>query len=43
MNRKAYELLPAVKDQVDEFGSDSLVRVGHEVPVPRPLPRPARP
>ncbi|HEY8753175.1 MAG TPA: GntP family transporter [Arthrobacter sp.] len=32
MNRKDYELLPAVKAQVDEFGSDSLVRVGHEGP-----------
>jgi GntP family gluconate:H+ symporter len=32
MNRRDYELLPAVKAQVDEFGSDSLVRVGHEGP-----------
>ncbi len=32
MNRKDYELLPAVKTQVDEFGSDSLVRAGHAGP-----------
>ncbi len=32
MNRKTYELLPSVKKQVDEFGSDTLVRVGHEGP-----------
>jgi GntP family gluconate:H+ symporter len=32
MNRKDYELLPAVKAQVDEFGSKSLVRVGHDGP-----------
>lgn len=32
MNRRDYELLPDVKAQVDEFGSGSLVRVGHEGP-----------
>ncbi|WP_427134617.1 GntP family transporter [Pseudarthrobacter sp. S9] len=32
MNRKDYELLPAVKAQVDEFGSHSLVRAGHDGP-----------
>lgn len=32
MNRKDYELLPAVKAQVEEFGSDSLVKVGHDGP-----------
>ncbi|MFC4398179.1 MULTISPECIES: GntP family transporter [Micrococcaceae] len=32
MNRKDYELLPAVKTQVEEFGSDSLVKVGHDGP-----------
>jgi GntP family gluconate:H+ symporter len=32
MNRKDYELLPAVKSQVEEFGSDSLVKVGHDGP-----------
>ena len=32
MNRKDYELLPAVKAQVDEFGSASLVHVGHDGP-----------
>ena len=32
MNRKAYALLPSVKKQVDEFGSATLVRVGHEGP-----------
>ncbi|MEZ2391678.1 GntP family transporter [bacterium RCC_150] len=32
MNRKEYELLPGVRAQVDEFGSDSLVRVGHVGP-----------
>ncbi|MGY2744099.1 GntP family transporter [Pseudarthrobacter sp. O4] len=32
MNRKDYELLPSVKAQVDEFGSDSLVRAGHVGP-----------
>ncbi len=32
MNRKEYELLPGVRAQVDEFGSDSLVRVGHAGP-----------
>src|SRR6478735_4284779 len=32
MNRKDYELLPAVKTQVDEFGSKSLVKVGHDGP-----------
>lgn len=32
MNRKDYELLPAVKAQVEEFGSDSLAKVGHDGP-----------
>ncbi|MFS0718425.1 GntP family transporter [Arthrobacter sp. 1P04PC] len=32
MNRKDYELLPAVKTQVDEFGTKSLVKVGHDGP-----------
>ena len=32
MNRKDYDLLPAVKTQVDEFGSAAMVRVGHEGP-----------
>ncbi|MFD2360861.1 MULTISPECIES: GntP family transporter [unclassified Arthrobacter] len=32
MNRKDYELLPAVKVQVEEFGSKSLVKVGHDGP-----------
>ena len=32
MNRKDYELLPSVKAQVDEFGSNSLVHVGHDGP-----------
>jgi GntP family gluconate:H+ symporter len=32
MNRKDYELLPAVKAQVDEFASASLVHVGHDGP-----------
>jgi gluconate:H+ symporter, GntP family len=32
MNRKDYELLPAVKAQVGEFGSASLVHVGHDGP-----------
>lgn len=32
MNRKDYELLPAVKTQVEEFGSNSLVKVGHDGP-----------
>jgi GntP family gluconate:H+ symporter len=32
MNRKTYELLPAVKTQVEEFGSATVVRVGHEGP-----------
>ena len=32
MNRRDYELLPAVKAQVDEFGSASLVHVGHDGP-----------
>ncbi|WP_427173249.1 GntP family transporter [Arthrobacter sp. 92] len=42
MNRKDYELLPAVKNQVDEFGSESLVRVGHEGPGSKAIapPRP---
>ncbi|HEX9087570.1 MAG TPA: GntP family transporter [Arthrobacter sp.] len=42
MNRKDYELLPAVKKQVDEFGSASLVRVGHEGPGSKAMapPRP---
>lgn len=29
MNRKDYELLPAVRAQVDEFGSDTVVHAGH--------------
>jgi gluconate:H+ symporter, GntP family len=29
MNRKDYELLPAVKAQIDEFGSDTVVHAGH--------------
>lgn len=29
MNRKDYELLPAVKQQVDEFGSGTVVHTGH--------------
>jgi GntP family gluconate:H+ symporter len=32
MNRKDFELLPAVKTQVEEFGSNSLVKVGHDGP-----------
>ena len=42
MNRKEYELLPGVKQQVDEFGSDSLVHVGHDGPGARAIapPRP---
>ncbi|MEY9774847.1 MULTISPECIES: GntP family transporter [unclassified Arthrobacter] len=42
MNRKTYELLPAVKTQVDEFGSATVVRVGHEGPGSKALapPRP---
>lgn len=32
MNRKDYELLPGVRDQIEEFGSDALVRVGHDGP-----------
>ncbi|MFC8409806.1 GntP family transporter [Arthrobacter sp. NPDC057259] len=32
MNRRDYELLPAVKAQVDEFGTKSLVKVGHDGP-----------
>ena len=32
MNRRDYELLPAVKTQVDEFGTKSLVKVGHDGP-----------
>jgi GntP family gluconate:H+ symporter len=32
MNRNDYELLPAVKTQVEEFGSKSLVKVGHDGP-----------
>ncbi len=43
MNRKNYELLPSVKAQVDEFGSASLVRVGHDGRAARPWPRPAPP
>ena len=43
MNRKDYELLPGVKAQVDEFGSDSLVHVGHEGPGATPSPRRVRP
>jgi GntP family gluconate:H+ symporter len=43
MNRKEYELLPGVRAQVDEFGSGSLVRVGHEGPGALAIapPRPA--
>ena len=42
MNRKDYELLPSVKKQVDEFGSDTVVRVGHEGPGSKAIapPRP---
>jgi len=42
MNRKTYELLPAVKTQVDEFGSATMVRVGHEGPGSKAIapPRP---
>ncbi|MDI3210747.1 GntP family transporter [Arthrobacter sp. AL12] len=29
MNRKDYELLPSVKQQVDEFGSGTVVHTGH--------------
>ncbi|MDQ1623995.1 MAG: gluconate:H+ symporter, GntP family [Actinomycetota bacterium] len=42
MNRKDYELLPSVRAQVEEFGSDSLVRAGrpgpghHAIAPPRP-------
>ena len=32
MNRKEYELLPGVRDQIEEFGSETLVRVGHDGP-----------
>jgi GntP family gluconate:H+ symporter len=32
MNRKEYDLLPSVRAQVDEFGSDSLIRAGHVGP-----------
>ncbi|GAC1503128.1 MAG: GntP family transporter [Pseudarthrobacter sp.] len=32
MNRKDYELLPAVKTQVEEFGTKPLVKVGHDGP-----------
>jgi gluconate:H+ symporter, GntP family len=32
MNRKDYELLPSVKTQVEEFGTKSLVKVGHDGP-----------
>lgn len=32
LNRKDFDLLPGVKAQVDEFGSDSLVRTGHAGP-----------
>jgi GntP family gluconate:H+ symporter len=43
MNRKEYELLPAVKAQVDKYGSDSLVHVGHDGPGALAIapPRPA--
>lgn len=43
MNRKNYDLLPTVKTQVDEFGSGTMVRVGHEGPGSKALapPRPA--
>jgi GntP family gluconate:H+ symporter len=42
MNRRDYELLPAVKAQVDEFGSGTLVRAGHVGPGARAVapPRP---
>ncbi|SDL44037.1 GntP family transporter [Arthrobacter sp. ok362] len=42
MNRRSYELLPSVKKQVDEFGSGTLVRVGHEGPGAKAIapPRP---
>ncbi|MFF2243009.1 GntP family transporter [Arthrobacter sp. NPDC058130] len=42
MNRKNYELLPSVKTQVDEFGSATVVRVGHEGPGSKAIapPRP---
>ncbi len=42
MNRKDYELLPGVKQQVEEFGSESLVHVGHDGPGARAIapPRP---
>jgi GntP family gluconate:H+ symporter len=32
MNRREFELLPAVKKQVDEFGAGTVVHVGHEGP-----------
>lgn len=32
MNRKDYELLPGVRDQIEEFGSDAVVKVGHDGP-----------
>jgi GntP family gluconate:H+ symporter len=43
MNRKDYELLPAVKAQVEEFGTKSLVKVGHDGPGAAGIapPRPA--
>jgi GntP family gluconate:H+ symporter len=43
MNRKDYELLPAVKTQVEEFGTKSLVKVGHDGPGAAGIapPRPA--
>lgn len=42
MNRRNYELLPSVKAQVDEFGSATMVRVGHEGPGSKAIapPRP---
>ena len=42
MNRRDYELLPTVKAQVDEFGSDTLVHAGHVGPGARAVapPRP---
>ena len=42
MNRKDYELLPSVKTQVDEFGSGTVVHVGHEGPGSKAMapPRP---
>ncbi len=42
MNRKDYDLLPTVKAQVDEFGSATVVRVGHEGPGSKAIapPRP---